>query len=157
MVTHNNDDTETEPLTKLMMTISRENHVQSFNNYRRKLGLRPYKSFLELTQNTETADSLKSLHESVEDVELLTGMLTETSSAEGHSITVTAMVNSFIINSILTNSLHDKRSWNPDTFGGDVGFHLVETASIKTFVCNNLVDKCDDFTVELYANDNDCA
>lgn len=151
MVTHNNDDPSMEPLTKLMMTISRENQVQSFNNYRRKLGLYPYNTFFELTKNVETAGKLKALYESVEDVELLTGMLTE-ANEEGHLLTVKAMANSFIINSILTNSLHDKHSWNPNTFGGDIGFNLVKSANMKTFVCNNLIDKCDDFTSELYTN-----
>jgi len=150
MVTHNNDVPATEPLTKLMMTMSRENQVQSFNNYRRKLGLFPYKTFFELTRNLETAGKLKALYESVEDVELLTGMLTEAN--EGHLLTATAMANSFIINAIMTNPLHDKHSWNPNTFGGNIGFNLVKSANMKTFVSNNLIDKCDSFTGELYAN-----
>lgn len=141
----------TEPMTSLLLRLSRENALQSFNNYRRKFGLYPYMSFYDLTKDRATVDVLKSLYECVDDVELLIGMLTE-KSRRGILSTVTFMTNSFIVNSILTNPLASNDSWNPSTFGGNDGFNIVRTASIEKFVCNNLADNCDGLTVKLYAN-----
>lgn len=151
MLTCNNDGSATEPLTKLLMKLSRENAVQSFNKYRKYLGLDAYKSFYELTGNWETANKLEELYGDVENVELLTGMLTEKISDEAVP-TFSVLTNSFIVNSILTNPLYSKSLWKSDTFDGDYGFAIVKSASINTFICNNLVGTCDDhFNVDLYA------
>lgn len=150
-VTANNDGAATELLTKFLLELSRENAVQSFNNYRRHLGLTAYGSFHELTGNWDTANALELLYGTVENVELLTGMLTEKKC--DHAVpTFTVATNSFIINSIITNPLGSKLMWRPETFGGEFGFHLVKSANLKTFVCNNLVGKCDDdFIANIYA------
>lgn len=151
MTSHGNYGNATEPMTSLMLRLSRENAVQSFNNYRRKLGLYPYISFYDLTENWETVELLKSLYDNIEDVELLTGMLTE-KSRRGILPTVTIMANSLIVNSILTNPLASKDSWKPSTFGGNDGFDIIRSASIEKFVCNNLVNNCEGLTVKLFAN-----
>jgi hypothetical protein len=91
------------------------------------------------------------LYGDIDNVELLTGMLTEKKS-DNVVPTFTVMINSFIMNSIITNPLGSKDLWNADTFGGEYGFDLVKSANIKTFICNNLIDKCDShFTVDIYA------
>jgi hypothetical protein len=152
MTTCNNNGAATESLTKLLMKLSRENAVQSFNRYRRYLGLDAYKSFYELTGNKETAKKLESLYENVDSVELLTGMLAEKISDKAVP-TFTVLTNSFIVNSILTNPLYSETLWNTETFDGDYGFSIVKSANIKTFICNNLVDTCDNnFIVDLYAH-----
>lgn len=150
MVTSNNYGSDSEPLTKRMMSLSREGSVQGFNNYRRKLGLYPYGSFDELTGNLETANELKALYDDVEDVELLIGMLTE-KKTDGVVPTTTVLTNSFIVNSVLTNPLYSKNAWNEDTFGGNRNFQMVQTANIETFICDNLADGCVDFNVDLFA------
>lgn len=149
MITYNNDGVASKPLTKLLIKLSRENGFQSFNNYRRKLGLYPYKNFYELTNNLETAKKLKNLYNNIEDVELLTGILTEKSSY-GVASTASFLTNSFIINSILTNPLTSRELWKPDTFGGSEGFNIVKNANIQQLVCNNLVENCNGFSAKLY-------
>ncbi|XP_025413807.1 prostaglandin G/H synthase 2-like [Sipha flava] len=149
-VTSNNDGTPTETLTKFLLELSRENAVQSFNNYRRHLGLTAYGSFYQLTGNRDTAKALKLLYGSVENVELMAGMLAERKDDVYSVPTFTVVTKSFIINSILTNPLNSETSWKPETFGGDVGFYLVESANIKNFVCNNLVDKCCESSVDVF-------
>lgn len=152
MITCNNDGAATESLTKLLMKLSRENAMQSFNRYRRYLGLDVYKSFYELTGNWKTANKLESLYKNVDDVELLTGILAEKISNKAVP-TFTVLTNSFIVNSIITNPLYSESLWNTDTFDGDYGFSMVKSANIKTFICNNLVDTCDNnLIVDLYAN-----
>lgn len=150
MVTYNNDGAATQQVTKILMNLSREGSTQSFNNYRRKLGLYAYESFYELTRNWKITQKLENLYKHVEDVELLTGLVTE-KPKYGFASTVSIMMNSFIVNSILTNPITSKELWVPDTFGGDDGFDIVKNANIKTFICNNLADKCSDFKVSLYA------
>lgn len=152
MLSSNNDGASTEPLTKVLLKISRENAVQSFNSYRTHLGLYAYGSFYELTGNREIAEKLESLYENVGDVEMLVGMLTE-KKIEDTVPTFTVMINSFIVNSIVTNPLYSETMWTSDTFDGDYGFSIVKSANIKTFICNNLHDECDndDFIVNFYA------
>lgn len=149
MVTHGNYDDSAEPMTTLMMKLSRENALQSFNNYRRKLGLSAYRSFYDLTEDAKTARILEELYDNIESVELLTGMLTE-KRQQGALSTVQIMTNSLLVISILTNPLNTKDSWRPEIFGGQEGFDMVQFANIEALVCNNLIDKCSDgFQVKL--------
>lgn len=148
IINHNDQNAMTKPLVEFLMRLSRDYSMQSFNNYRRNLGLKAYENFFQLTESSETADKLRNLYGNIENVELLSGILTE-KTTDGISHTLAAMTNSFVINSILTNPLTN--SWTPDTFGGDEGFEVVRSANIETFVCNNLPGKCDGFQVKLYA------
>lgn len=152
MVTHGNYGDATERATSMMMRLSRENIVQRFNNYRKKLGLNAYRSFYDLTEDMKTAKILEKLYDNVDDVEFLVGMLTE-KRKQGVLSTVQIMTNSLLVNSILTNPLNGQDFWKSETFGGQEGFDMVRFANIETFVCNNLVDKCSDgFKVKLYAS-----
>ncbi|XP_029348547.1 prostaglandin G/H synthase 1-like [Acyrthosiphon pisum] len=137
MFTAHNDDALTEYLTRTLMTISREHCIQGFNNYRRLLGLPAYNSFFDLTGNNETATELKNLYSTVEDVELLTGVLTERS-ISGVLPTAKVLSNSFVITAILTNNITAKHSWVPDTFGDVELFNLVKSASLKSLVYRNV-------------------
>ncbi|XP_060873945.1 prostaglandin G/H synthase 2-like [Metopolophium dirhodum] len=149
IVKAHDDGPLTERLTKTLMTLSREQCLQGFNNYRRRLGLPAYNSFFDPTGNVETATELEKLYSTVEKVELLTGVLTEKSSS-GVLPTAKVLSNSFIINAILTNSLTTKQLWTPDTFGGVEFFKLVKSTSLESLVCRN-VDNCDELKNHRYA------
>jgi len=148
MVTAHDHGPLTGQLTKTLMTLSREQCLQSFNNYRRRLGLPAYNSFFDLTGNVKAATELEKLYSTVEKVELLTGVLTEKSSS-GVLPTVKILSNSFIVNAILTNSLTTKHMWAPDTFGGVEFFDLVKSSSLESLVFRN-VDNCDELKVHRY-------
>ncbi|CAI6362657.1 unnamed protein product [Macrosiphum euphorbiae] len=141
IVTAHDDGPLTGKFTKALMKLSREQCLQSFNNYRRRLGLRAYNSFFDLTGNIETATELEKLYSTVEKVEFLTGVLTEKSSS-GVLPTAKVLSNSFIVNAILGNRLITKHLWAPDTFGGVEFFNLVKSTSLETLICRN-VDNCD--------------
>jgi len=149
MVTAHNDGLLTEHFTRTMMKLSRDNCVQRFNNYRRLLGLPAYNSFFDLTGNDETANELRKLYRTVEDVELLTGILTERSSS-GALPTAEILSASFIINAILTNNITAKHSWTPNTFGGVEFFDLVKSTSLKSLVYRNVDLNSDELQVHLY-------
>lgn len=152
MVDRNNDGAKTEPLTVFMMHLARQNKLQSFNNYRRHLGLYPYRSFLELTGDPGTALKLSGLYEDVEDVELLTGMLTEKVS-KGIVSTVSALTDMFVVNSIMSGPPTGYDRWTSDAFGG-YDPEMIRTANINRLICDNLIDKCNGLTIELYAKSN---
>ncbi|XP_029345133.1 prostaglandin G/H synthase 1-like [Acyrthosiphon pisum] len=76
VVTVNDDSTLTEQLT---MTLSREQCLQRFNNYRRRIGLPAYKNFFDITVNVEAPTEFEKLYSTMEKVELLTVVLTEKS------------------------------------------------------------------------------
>jgi len=140
----------TEHLAEALMTLSREQCLQGFNSYRRRLGLPAYNSILELTGNVQTAAELEKLYGTVENVELLTGVLTEKYSP-GALPTAKVLANSFIIKAIMTNDLTTKRSWAPNTFGGVEFFELVKSTSIKSLVCRNVGMNCDELQVYLHS------
>jgi len=149
MVTAHDDGPLTEQLTKTLMTLSRKQCLQGFNNYRRRLGLPAYNSFFDLTGNVEIASELEKLYSTVVKVKLLTGVLTEKSSS-GVLPTAKVLSNSFIVNAILTNRLTTKHLWAPDTFGGVEFFNLVKSTSLESLVCRN-VDNCDELKVHRHA------
>ncbi|XP_029345912.1 prostaglandin G/H synthase 2-like [Acyrthosiphon pisum] len=150
MVTAHNDGVLTECLTKTLITLSRSYSLQGFNNYRRLLGLPAYNSFLDLTGNHETATKLKNLYGTVDNVELLTGIVTERSRSEALP-TAKVLSNSFIINAILTNDLTAKHSWVPYKFGGIEFFELVERTSLESLVYRNVDVNRDELQISLYA------
>eukprot|EP00102_Acyrthosiphon_pisum_P017362 XP_008188708.2 PREDICTED: prostaglandin G/H synthase 2-like [Acyrthosiphon pisum] len=150
IVTAHNDGALTERHTWTLMKLSREHCLQGFNSYRRLLGLPAYKSFFDLTGNKKTATKLTNLYSTVEEVELLTGVLTEKSSSRALP-TAKILTDSFIINAILTNNLTAKHSWAPDTFGGVEFFNLVKSTSLKSLVYRNVDVNRDELQVHLYA------
>jgi len=151
MVAPHNDGELTESLTKTLITLSREHNIQGFNSYRRHLGLPAYSNTYDLTDNLETAIALSKLYGTVDNVELLTGMMSEKPSAGDTLSTADVLTNSFIVNAILSNNLTSKHSWVPDTFGGVEFFDLVKSASLKSLVCRNMDVNCDELHVNLYA------
>ncbi|XP_025207795.1 prostaglandin G/H synthase 2-like [Melanaphis sacchari] len=148
-LTAHNDGSVTRPLTEILMKLSREHSVQSFNNYRRRFGLPKYDSFYHLTNNWKTANGLNYLYKNVDDVDLLTGVMTERSRI-GSLPTSTIVTHSFIVNAILTNGLTSEHSWKSDTFGGEQFFDMVKSTTLRSLVCRNLIDYCDGLNVGLY-------
>ncbi|KAL5241951.1 hypothetical protein ACI65C_009361 [Semiaphis heraclei] len=141
MAAAHNDGELTESQTKTLITLSREHCLQGFNSYRRRLGLPTYSSLYELTGNSETALGLLRMYGTVENVELLTGMMTEKPSAGDALPTAEVMTNSFIINAILSNNLTTQQSWIPDTFGGVEFFNLVKSSSLMSLLNCIIMDR----------------
>lgn len=148
MVTAHNDGALTEKMTKALMTLSRDHCLQSFNNYRRRLGLKAYKSITELTRDSDTAVPLLELYDTIEKVELLPGVLSEKTTSDSLS-TAEVLTNSYIINSILSSELTSQDSWAPNSFGGKENFKLVKTANLQSLICRNM--ECDELEIRLHA------
>lgn len=57
-----------------IIQVGRDARLQSFNNYRRKFGLKPLKSFYEITDNVQLAEKLQSVYFDIDALELPIGI-----------------------------------------------------------------------------------
>lgn len=117
---------------------SREMRLQPFNEYRKRFGLKPYTSFQELTGEKEMAAELEELYGDIDALEFYPGLLLE--KCQPNSIFGESMIEMgapFSLKGLLGNPICSPEYWKPSTFGGDVGFNLVNTASLKKLVCLN--------------------
>ncbi|XP_030363390.1 prostaglandin G/H synthase 1 isoform X2 [Strigops habroptila] len=121
---------------------SRQLRLQPFNEYRKRFGMKPYKSFQELTGEEEKAAELEELYGDIDALEFYPGLLLEKPQPNG--IFGESMVEigaPFSLKGLLGNPICSPEYWKPSTFGGATGFEIVKTASLKKLVCLN-VKKC---------------
>ncbi|XP_065783247.1 prostaglandin G/H synthase 1 isoform X2 [Muntiacus reevesi] len=117
---------------------SRELRLQPFNEYRKRFGMKPYTSFQELTGEKEMAAELEELYGDIDALEFYPGLLLEKchpSSIFGESMI--EMGAPFSLKGLLGNPICSPEYWKASTFGGEVGFNLVKTATLKKLVCLN--------------------
>lgn len=48
----------------------------------------------------------------------------------------------FSVKGLMANAICSPRYWKPSTFGGDVGFDIVNTATLKKLFCTNIKGEC---------------
>ncbi|XP_068770754.1 prostaglandin G/H synthase 1 isoform X2 [Struthio camelus] len=121
---------------------SRQLRLQPFNEYRKRFGMKPYKSFQELTGEDEKAAELEELYGDIDALEFYLGLLLE--KPQPNSIFGESMVEigaPFSLKGLLGNPICSPEYWKPSTFGGATGFEIVKTASLEKLVCLN-VKKC---------------
>ncbi|XP_042769000.1 prostaglandin G/H synthase 1 isoform X2 [Panthera onca] len=117
---------------------SRELRLQPFNEYRKRFGLRPYTSFQELTGEKEMAAELEELYGDIDALEFFPGLLLE--KCHPNSIFGESMIEigaPFSLKGLLGNPICSPEYWKPSTFGGEMGFSMVKTATLKKLVCLN--------------------
>ncbi|XP_009867659.1 PREDICTED: prostaglandin G/H synthase 1-like, partial [Apaloderma vittatum] len=105
-------------------------------------GMKPYKSFQELTGEEEKAAELEELYGDIDALEFYLGLLLEKPQPSG--IFGESMVEigaPFSLKGLLGNPICSPEYWKPSTFGGATGFEIVKTASLEKLVCLN-VKKC---------------
>ncbi|NXL56537.1 PGH1 synthase, partial [Chordeiles acutipennis] len=121
---------------------SRLLRLQPFNEYRKRFGMMPYKSFQELTGEEEKAAELEELYGDIDALEFYPGLLLEKPQPNG--IFGESMVEigaPFSLKGLLGNPICSPEYWKPSTFGGATGFEIVKSASLEKLVCLN-VKKC---------------
>ena len=52
----------------------------------------------------------------------------------------------YSLKGLMGNPICSPKYWKPSTFGGDVGFEIVNTASLKKLFCQNMVGECPEVT-----------
>ncbi|XP_035664502.1 prostaglandin G/H synthase 1-like [Branchiostoma floridae] len=118
--------------------------MQGLNQCRKRFGIPPYKTFLELTGgDAEMADQLEEAYGDVDAVELYVGLMVE-QPAPGSvtSETIIEMGGPFSVKGLLSNPLCSPQWWKPSTFGGEAGFRMVKTATLKNLFCRNTAGPC---------------
>ncbi|XP_013368748.1 PREDICTED: prostaglandin G/H synthase 1 isoform X2 [Chinchilla lanigera] len=116
----------------------REMRLQPFNEYRKRFGMKPYTSFQELTGDKEMAAELEELYGDIDALEFYPGLLLE--KCLPNSIFGESMIEigaPFSLKGLLGNPICSPEYWKPSTFGGEMGFNIVNTATLKKLVCLN--------------------
>eukprot|EP00064_Thunnus_orientalis_P014976 superscaffoldBa00002695_g15024 len=117
---------------------SRQLRMQSFNEYRKRFNLKPYTSFRQFTDNEEIARELEELYGDIEALEFYPGMMLERTRAGAiFGESMVEMGAPFSLKGLLGNPICSPDYWKPSTFGGKVGFDIVNSATLKKLVCLN--------------------
>ena len=123
---------------RLSLEMARACGLPSFNAYRRYYGLKPVKSFEELTGNAEPAARLRALYGDVERLEWFVGLFAEhygSSSMMGELLV--AMVANDAFTQALTNPLLAENVFNEDTFGTE-GLEIIRaTRTLAEVIVRN--------------------
>nr|AAH52900.1 Ptgs2 protein [Mus musculus] len=128
-----------QAVAKASIDQSREMKYQSLNEYRKRFSLKPYTSFEELTGEKEMAAELKALYSDIDVMELYPALLVEKPRPDAiFGETMVELGAPFSLKGLMGNPICSPQYWKPSTFGGEVGFKIINTASIQSLICNNV-------------------
>ena len=70
--------------------------------------------------------------------------------------TVIELGGPFSVKGLMSAPICSPRYWKPSTFGGDIGFNLVKTATLEKLFCDNMDNDCPKVTFTVpYSVDSD--
>ncbi|XP_005375148.2 PREDICTED: prostaglandin G/H synthase 2 [Chinchilla lanigera] len=128
-----------QKVAKASIEHSRKMKYRSMNEYRKRFSMRAYTSFEDLTGEKEMAAELEALYGDIDAVELYPGLLVEKPRPDAiFGETMVEMGAPFSLKGLMGNPICSPHYWKPSTFGGDVGFEIINTASIQSLICNNV-------------------
>ncbi|KAK7896477.1 hypothetical protein WMY93_021802 [Mugilogobius chulae] len=118
---------------------SRLLRIQPFNEYRKRFLLKPYTSFREFSDDEEIARQLEEFyHGDIDALEFYPGlMLEKTRPGAIFGESMVEMGAPFSLKGLLGNPICSPLYWKPSTFGGKVGYDIVNSATLKRLVCLN--------------------
>lgn len=89
------------------------------------------------------AAELKELYGHVDAVELYSGLLVEKPRPSAiFGETIVEMGAPYSLKGLMGNPICSPEYWKPSTFGGKVGFDIINTATLQKLVCNNVKGSC---------------
>ncbi|XP_015280477.1 PREDICTED: prostaglandin G/H synthase 2 [Gekko japonicus] len=128
-----------QKVAKASIDQSRQMRYQSLNEYRKHFLLKPFKSFEELTGEKEMAAELEELYGDIDAMELYPALLVEKPRPGAiFGETMIELGAPFSLKGLMGNAICSPEYWKPSTFGGKVGFDIVNTASLRNLICNNV-------------------
>ena len=133
----------TIPVVKELIRHGRTLRLQSINNYRKRFNLQAFTSFEELTGEKKLAKELENMYGDIDSVEFYVGLITEkrrNRAVFGEGIV--EMGGPYSVKGLMANPICSPKYWKPSTFGGDVGFEIVNTATLEKLFCQNLKGDC---------------
>jgi len=135
---YGNHGPSTLPVLRQVILQGRAMRMQGLNNYRYEFGLDKYTDFMDMTGDAILAKQLEQLYGHVDAVEWYTGMMFE---KPGGSVTPTSTVaigGPYAVKGMMANPISSPHYWKPSTFGGEIGFDIVKSASIEKLFCLNM-------------------
>lgn len=100
-------------------------------------------AFVVVSGDEELAAELERLYGDVDSVELYSGLLVEKPRPSAiFGETMVEMGAPYSLKGLLGNPICSPEYWMPSTFGGKVGFDIVNSASLKKLVCLNVKGPC---------------
>lgn len=133
----------TIPVVTELIKHGRTLRLQSFNQYRKRFDMEPIKSFEELTGEKKMAKQLEDFYGDVNAVEFYVGLIMEKrrhNSMFGDSLVQIGAP--YSVKGLMANPICSPKYWKPSTFGGEVGFNIVKTSSLKKLFCENIKGEC---------------
>ncbi|XP_030428486.1 prostaglandin G/H synthase 2 [Gopherus evgoodei] len=128
-----------QKVAKASIDQSRQMRYQSLNEYRKRFLMKPFKSFEELTGEKEMAAELEELYGDIDAMELYPGLLVERPRPGAiFGETMVELGAPFSLKGLMGNAICSPEYWKPSTFGGKVGFEIINTASLQKLICNNV-------------------
>ncbi|XP_010187005.1 PREDICTED: prostaglandin G/H synthase 2 isoform X2 [Mesitornis unicolor] len=128
-----------QKVAKASIDQSRQMRYQSLNEYRKRFMLKPFRSFEELTGEKEMAAELEELYGDIDAMELYPGLLVEKPRPGAiFGETMVEIGAPFSLKGLMGNAICSPEYWKPSTFGGKVGFEIINTASLQKLICNNV-------------------
>ncbi|XP_063423771.1 prostaglandin G/H synthase 2-like [Mytilus trossulus] len=130
-------------VVKELIKHGRTLRLQPLNNYRKRFNLKPFKSFEELTGNKWLAKELENFYGDIEAVEFYVGLITEKRRPKAvFGEAIVEMGGPYSVKGLMANPICSPKYWKPSTFGGSVGFEIVNTATIEKLFCQNIKEDC---------------
>ncbi|XP_036955342.1 prostaglandin G/H synthase 1 isoform X3 [Acanthopagrus latus] len=125
-------------VAEMVIRESRATRVRPFNEYRKRFNLKPYTSFYEFTDDMEMARGLEELYGDIDALEFYPGVLLEKTRANAiFGESMVEMGAPFSLKGLLGNPICSPEYWKPSTFGGETGFDIIKTSTLKKLVCLN--------------------
>ena len=134
----------------------RKLRLQSFNNYRLLFGMSKYESFMELTGgDVVMSQELEKLYGHIDALEFYPGMLLEKSDSSVTPFTMVNIGGPYAVKGMMSNPISSPHYWKASTFGGQIGFDIVKTTTIRDLFCRNMKPgECGHISFKLPDNNN---
>lgn len=106
--------------------------------------------------NEEMTKVLRELYEDVNAVELYPGLLAEKRRSNSmFGETLIEMGSPYSLQGLYGNAFASPQLWRPSTFGGEVGFQIVKTATLKKLICLNVPPPCPNVSFKTFGENDE--
>ncbi|KAL5011733.1 hypothetical protein ScPMuIL_010284 [Solemya velum] len=142
-MSHHNHSPMTLKVIKEAIEHGRQLRFQPLNQYRKRFGLKPYTSFQDLTGEDEMASELEELYGDVNAVEFSVGLFIEKRREKAmFGSSIVEIGGPFSVKGLMSNPICSPKYWRPSTFGGQVMFDMMNSASLQKLFCDNIKGDC---------------
>eukprot|EP00118_Oscarella_pearsei_P002109 m.9557 g.9557 ORF g.9557 m.9557 type:complete len:629 (+) comp21431_c0_seq3:121-2007(+) len=137
---------QAQEVAKGVLHKMRHMRVQPLNRYRELMGFRPFTSFEEMTGEKELAKIAEEMYGDIDAVEFYPGIILEGRKETPGGLfseTWSHLGVTCAMQGIFSDAILSPTWWRPSTFGGKIGWKMVNTEStLQELICRNLKGEC---------------